>query len=183
MVISNQNNNQIIVVEDNNVKNGNNENGENHIDFNEETFVPTKEWQTIKLSQAIPKGLHVRLNMQTGEREAKLLKEPNQPNENHVLTKEFEEALKNLNDEFKNKDAESDKDEHTKNKFKSYEKIKEEMADLNLNIKTDYEILRELIAKLNEELEKPEKLTILKDLEFYVHQVSQHFTTLKNIIN
>lgn len=47
------------------------------------------------------------------------------------------------------------------------------MEELNLNVKTDYEIMKELISKLNqtEKLDKTEKLSILKDLEFYVHQV------------
>ena len=36
---------------------------------NDEVFVPTLEWQVIKPGQAIPPGLHVRLNMQTGVKE------------------------------------------------------------------------------------------------------------------
>lgn len=38
-------------------------------------FVPTEEWQTIRENQEIPAGLHVRLNLETGVREAKLLKD------------------------------------------------------------------------------------------------------------
>lgn len=38
-----------------------------------EKFIPTHEWQVIKKNQAIPAGLHVRMNFQTGIREAKLL--------------------------------------------------------------------------------------------------------------
>lgn len=46
------------------------------------------------------------------------------------------------------------------------------MEELNLNIKTDYETMRDLIMKLNQSaLEKSERITILKDLEFHVHQV------------
>ena len=57
---------------------------------NSEEFIPTDQWQIVKegkisgwfllnkfdrksLGQAIPAGLHVRLNLQTGIREAKLL--------------------------------------------------------------------------------------------------------------
>ncbi|KAG5418418.1 SIL1 [Candida metapsilosis] len=36
-------------------------------------FVPTNEWQVIKPGQDIPAGLHVRLNLETSEREAKLM--------------------------------------------------------------------------------------------------------------
>lgn len=47
------------------------------------------------------------------------------------------------------------------------------MEEMNLNIKTDYELIRELTRRLNEtdKLERTEKLAILKDLEYYVHQV------------
>ncbi|CAL7946319.1 unnamed protein product [Xylocopa violacea] len=40
---------------------------------NETTFVPTREWQTVKKGTPIPGGLHVRHNFQTGVTEAKLM--------------------------------------------------------------------------------------------------------------
>ncbi|KAF4042284.1 hypothetical protein GN244_ATG05654 [Phytophthora infestans] len=36
-------------------------------------FVATNEWQTLLPSQGVPRGLHVRLNLETGKREAKLV--------------------------------------------------------------------------------------------------------------
>ena len=36
-------------------------------------FIPTNDWQIIKPDQDIPAGLHVGLNLETGEREAKLM--------------------------------------------------------------------------------------------------------------
>lgn len=36
-------------------------------------FEPSSEWQVIKSGQSIPAGLHVRVNMQTGLKEAKLI--------------------------------------------------------------------------------------------------------------
>lgn len=38
-------------------------------------FEPTHEWKTVKEGQAIPAGLHVRMNMETGTKEAKLMSE------------------------------------------------------------------------------------------------------------
>ena len=38
-------------------------------------FVPTKEWQEIIEGQSIPAGLHVRIDMQTGLKEAKLMEQ------------------------------------------------------------------------------------------------------------
>ncbi|XP_059716328.1 nucleotide exchange factor SIL1 isoform X5 [Haemorhous mexicanus] len=37
-----------------------------------EVFYPTDQWQTLRPGQAVPAGSHIRLNLQTGEREAKL---------------------------------------------------------------------------------------------------------------
>ncbi|XP_013099436.2 nucleotide exchange factor Sil1 [Stomoxys calcitrans] len=42
---------------------------------NHTTFVATHEWQEIEEGQGIPQGLHVRINLQTGKKEAKLLDE------------------------------------------------------------------------------------------------------------
>ena len=41
-------------------------------------FVPTNQWQQILPGQAVPAGLHVRINLQTGEKEAKLIEEENE---------------------------------------------------------------------------------------------------------
>ena len=38
-------------------------------------FEPTHEWKTVKDGQVIPPGLHVRMNVETGSREAKLMPE------------------------------------------------------------------------------------------------------------
>ena len=38
-------------------------------------FEPTSEWKTVEDGQAIPPGLHVRMNLQTGLKEAKILDE------------------------------------------------------------------------------------------------------------
>ena len=38
-----------------------------------ELFVPSEVWQKVKPGQALPSGLHYRINLQTGEKEAKLL--------------------------------------------------------------------------------------------------------------
>ena len=36
-------------------------------------FIATNDWQVVKEGQTLPAGLHVRLNLETGLREAKLL--------------------------------------------------------------------------------------------------------------
>ena len=36
-------------------------------------FVATKEWQDIQEGQSVPSGLHYRMNLETGRKEAKLM--------------------------------------------------------------------------------------------------------------
>ena len=43
------------------------------VEVQRDVFVATKEWQVVEEGQAIPPGLHVRMNLQTGLKEAKLL--------------------------------------------------------------------------------------------------------------
>ena len=72
---------------------------------NKEEFIPSHEWQTVKdgnsvrnsfaielkplifvfEGQAVPPGLHIRLNLQTGVREAKLLEDAPSKKEEHSL--------------------------------------------------------------------------------------------------
>ena len=49
------------------------EDEESHAAEERDVFVPTKEWQVVKEGQPIPPGLHIRMNLQTGLKEAKLL--------------------------------------------------------------------------------------------------------------
>jgi hypothetical protein len=68
----------------------------------EKPFVATNEWQKIEPGQAIPKGLHVRINLQTGEREARLLQpdeqqSANEENKDSIYSHEYlKKALKNI---------------------------------------------------------------------------------------
>ena len=39
----------------------------------ENKFVATNEWQDIKEGQTVPAGLHYRINLETGKKEAKIL--------------------------------------------------------------------------------------------------------------
>ncbi|KAK6463413.1 hypothetical protein DFJ63DRAFT_334947 [Scheffersomyces coipomensis] len=63
-------------------------------------FNPTKEWQNIREGQNIPAGLHVRLNIDTSQREAKLMDEsseqvqPPQPHDIVVVDTPVDAASK-----------------------------------------------------------------------------------------
>lgn len=63
-------------------------------------FKPEKHWKKIQPDEAIPKGLHVRINMQTGEKEAKLLDESENSPEGRKLTPEqLKVYVKNVKNE------------------------------------------------------------------------------------
>ena len=49
-------------------------------------FIPTKEWQVVDDGQSIPPGLHVRINFETGVKEAKLLDPEYKGEADHVAT-------------------------------------------------------------------------------------------------
>ena len=42
-------------------------------DFIKPEFVATHEWQEIREGQKVPSGLHYRMNLSTGKKEAKLM--------------------------------------------------------------------------------------------------------------
>lgn len=63
-------------------------------------FEATKEWQIVKPGQTIPAGLHVRLNLETGLQEAKLLDESdsNDSKAIEVVVPESEELIPIIDD-------------------------------------------------------------------------------------
>ncbi|XP_067006711.1 nucleotide exchange factor SIL1 [Anabrus simplex] len=154
-------------------------------------FKATNEWQTVKKGQPIPKGLHVRVNLQTGETEAKLLSESKEkrtdvatlPDAKETDRDSYEappaekvkESLLNL----VNTEEYSVTDEDIKRvreKFQSYEELKDKFKELNLTVKTDLEVMNELLTRfkakqaVREESTDDDVLAILTDLEYLVHQ-------------
>lgn len=123
--------------------------------------------------------------MQTGVKEAKLLDEEHKPKTSAIIahnsdpfaekapsepsvhpfnTEELKEALKKIKDEAQEESSQEER------KFRSYEEIKEELKKLERAIKTEYEIVKELVEQYLSSKEDDIKKTILEDLEFYVHQ-------------
>ncbi|GAB0093004.1 Nucleotide exchange factor Sil1 [Sergentomyia squamirostris] len=153
-----------------------------------DTFIPTREWQKIREGQKVPPGLHYRINLETGEKEAKILDE--NENKNHSrsslsvvpedVAKEnashgpsIEDALKNIPSD--NFEYTPEQIKEIKTKFRTYEDIKHELKDeLNLEVKTDSEIISNLLQKydnLKKDSINPEVIKILEDLEYLAHQI------------
>lgn len=66
--------------------------------------------------------------------------------------------------------------EDVRRRFRPIEKLKEEFRELNLQMETEFEIMMKLINKFNSSSSTlEEKITVLHDLEYYVHQVRRFF--------
>ncbi|KFO70451.1 Nucleotide exchange factor SIL1, partial [Cuculus canorus] len=137
--------------------------------------------------QAVPAGSHVRLNLQTGEREAKLPDSENggkdtreerrrkrlgkvDVDSNSFTSQELKKALAKMKES--EKAERKAHEEEVKKKFRPIEQLKEEFEKLNVKMETDYEIMVKLIGKFNSSASTlDEKVAALYDLEYYVHQV------------
>lgn len=165
---------------------------------NDTVFVATDEWQEIGEGQAIPQGLHVRINLQTGKKEAKLLEDgatndtsrstlstvPGATVQDHDVgnaerqanMEKLKEALQRIpTDDFKFDEEELKK---VKAKYKSYEEIRQELKDAQLEIKTDSDIMADLFKHFDEIRKegrladsKTELDVIFEDLQYLVHQI------------
>ncbi|KAM4690833.1 nucleotide exchange factor SIL1 [Rhinophrynus dorsalis] len=149
-----------------------------------EVFHPTREWQVVKPGQAVPAGLHMRLNLQTGMNEAKLLDENNDDKQERThkspfvsetyTGKELKEALAKFKEGVKMQNSQEEEVyvKDIKQRFKQIEDLKKEFNDLHINIETDFEIMTKIINRFNNSLSTTaEKINALNDLEYYVHQV------------
>lgn len=185
--------------------------GQKPVDL-KKVFIPTREWQTVEPDQVLLPGLHIRMNLQTGLKEAKLMdgddgKEyqeslerlrrtghtgltqavissespmsedllPSTKNKEDpkaaLMRENIIEALKNI----KNEDSLTPKelgDEalKAKGKFRSYGELKKDFDDLNLAVETDLEILTRLIDQYHTSYSDNDRVSILEDLEYLVHQ-------------
>ncbi|CAF1145651.1 unnamed protein product [Adineta ricciae] len=153
---------------------------------NQDEFIPTNEWQIVKEGQAIPPGLHVRLNLQTGLREAKLLDKNEEQKEsaNDLVPVSNDDAQEqerisreNLERAFANLDLSKDDvttdekhEEEVKAKYRPYDELKKDFEQMNMKVQTDHELLTDLLKQLNATNNNENRKTILTDLEFYLHQ-------------
>lgn len=59
-------------------------------------------------------------------------------------------------------------------KYRSYEELKKEFGSLNITVKTDMEILKDLVTKGKQQIisnDEEGTVTTLKDVEYLVHQI------------
>ncbi|XP_060783624.1 nucleotide exchange factor SIL1 [Neoarius graeffei] len=149
-----------------------------------DVFDPSPKWQTLKPGQAVPAGSHVRLNLQTGQREAKLGVEeylPGRKSTQGSLNKktplftshELKQALKKFKgvDDTTKKDSEQGK-ESPQALVRSVDELKRDLAMLDLLVETDVQIMSKLLSKFSSiNTTMDQKVAALLDLEYLVHQV------------
>ena len=96
---------------------------------------------------------------------------------------EIKEALTRIKDEASNTETPAKDQQERSSGFRSYEELKEEMKDINMNIKTETEIMKELITSYSNLILKEDSsammLSVLDDLEFYVHQYDNALDFIK----
>lgn len=144
-----------------------------------DVFVPTKEWQEIKPGQAIPRGLHVRINMQTGEKEAKYLEEENEKKDDKNLELEdLKHALKGIKNDFKSKNTED-----KASSFRSFDELKSDLKEFEMKVDSDYAIMLGLVDRFVSATVETEQAEVVLSLEYYVHQYDNaiDFVTLGGI--
>lgn len=142
----------------------------------------------------MPQGLHYRINLQTGLKEAKILEEENtktsllqvdSKQDDETTAKDLntdvemesarvrlEEALKNIPSERFDESTEEQWKEIS-SKYKSYKELKQDLKDLEMNMKTEAEMMQDLFARITgiAEISDDEKSTILEDLEYLCHSI------------
>ncbi|XP_055587585.1 nucleotide exchange factor Sil1 [Uranotaenia lowii] len=179
-----------------------------NISSNGSQFVATDDWQEILEGQSIPQGLHVRINLQTGKKEAKLLSDdeegdsassrdssistiPGEEIQHHDALgpslsdtrKRLEAALKGIpGDDFKF-DEEQLKKINTK--YKSYDQIKKDLKEAHLEVTSDSDIMNRLFERF-EELYKLSSLTeedVLDELALMFEDMQYLAHQIDNALN
>ncbi|KAF5907690.1 nucleotide exchange factor SIL1-like, partial [Clarias magur] len=147
-----------------------------------DAFEPNTRWQTLKPDQTVPAGSHVRLNLQTGQREVKLGHGEyllNQKSTSGMLKRPIllltSHELKQAVKKFKGVDGKKDSEpgsEISPSLFRSMDELKRDLAMLDLLVETDVQIMSKLLSKFNStNTTMDQRVAALLDLEYLVHQV------------
>ncbi|KAI8129622.1 Nucleotide exchange factor SIL1 [Lucilia cuprina] len=139
------------------------------------TFVATKEWQEIPEGQGVPAGLHIRINLETGKKEAKILEENDdseddrkqqhqQMDKNAALSVVAESSgeeddkkstkkqkkVKHLDEALQRIGIDYTPKEKVENiirEYRSYEELKKSFEGMRKTFKTDAEVITQLIEE------------------------------------
>ncbi|XP_036337622.1 nucleotide exchange factor Sil1 [Rhagoletis pomonella] len=157
------------------------------------TFKATKEWKEIKNGQGISAGLHVRINLQTGKKAAKLLDESEDDERTNAglpnvvikgvpktnfratakstlkISKTLSETLKNIPKDSLGIGYSPEKLEQIKRDFKTYNELTESFKDLQNEFQTDTELITKLINKYTNLRKQEFSLTLEDQINTQLH--------------
>ena len=127
-------------------------------------FVATEEWQEIREGQKVPAGLHYRMNLETGKKEAKILVEDNNQSESSgaIITDPNADPIEKMSQE-RNEEVQA---------------LLEKMKD-----NKDIENIKHLMLNYHNATSES-KLVILEDLDYYMHQIdnARDFVSIGGLI-
>uniref|UniRef100_A0A090X8Y2 Putative sil1 protein endoplasmic reticulum chaperone n=1 Tax=Ixodes ricinus TaxID=34613 RepID=A0A090X8Y2_IXORI len=128
-------------------------------------FKATREWQEAQPGEVLPRGVHVRPNLETGRREAKRLddEEPGESQKRTDVSNEGRLLLEEAKD-----DSSTSLPEKPRAAWRA-EEFKKKMSSLKLKAKSDSEIVRGLLDHYRNATAAG-KEPLLRDSEFLVHQ-------------
>eukprot|EP00118_Oscarella_pearsei_P018415 m.188622 g.188622 ORF g.188622 m.188622 type:complete len:449 (+) comp39391_c1_seq4:682-2028(+) len=166
----------------------------------DEVFEPSSEWKVIQPGQAIPAGLHVRMDLQTGVKEAKLLETENEEEQEYKIPrdqrrgiintnrkvftkKEVTEMLAKIRDESPAYEdgsvppalpdlSETERRDGDISSSQSTSNVKSMLKAAGINMRSEVEIMMTHVETLaNAESTKEARLHALNELEYYLHQI------------
>ncbi|KAK4474950.1 hypothetical protein MN116_002054 [Schistosoma mekongi] len=136
---------------------------------NSSIFVPTNDWKEVLPGQTIPPGLHVRQNLRTKYTEAALIDKVS--NVTDIISGGLENSIVNSSTYLRAGDAEKPNNYSTE-RFRSYEELMEDFQKINMNVKTDAEIMSDIVMEIKQGNSTVERLLLLlEDLSYYLHQI------------
>ncbi|KAL1449832.1 hypothetical protein WDU94_002305, partial [Cyamophila willieti] len=134
------------------------------------TFKATQEWQTVQEGDILPSGLHYRMNLETGKKEAKLIDMNDNKDDNgktSALTYDETKQVVNIEDKVAESIRKIDdenpsvrtldpateseikqfiKEGKKKDEFRNYEELKSIFDEMNITVETDIDIMNKLLA-------------------------------------
>ncbi|OTF82386.1 nucleotide exchange factor SIL1-like protein [Euroglyphus maynei] len=148
-------------------------------------FQATNEWKEVN-DEILPKGLHVRINLETGRKEAKILNDnTDEVDINSQITTSYQIAAKSSTEKIKLMTEAEDRFLRDINKLRVDKKSSgQKQFKLKIprnistgNIDSESEILKSLLIRYNETRNLDEKISLLIDMEFFVHKIDlgKHF--------
>lgn len=133
-------------------------------------FKATSEWKEVE-DEVLPKGLHVRINLETGKKEAKILENSNEVDIHSKITSNYqvikEDAPKQIPINIKNLNDFNDLKEISKSANERYKSIKES----KVHFTSETILLKETLETYSKESNLEKRIALLSDMEYFVHSI------------